>query len=58
MENQNQLQPRKLQRNDWSPISIELKRYYDGLVKQLEADTPAFFDRVMTRAEQTESVSR
>ena len=53
MENQNQLQPRKLQRNDWSPISIELKRYYDGLVKQLETDTPPVFDRVMTRAEQT-----
>ena len=57
MENQIPLQSRKLQRKDWTPISIQLKRYYDGLVKELESDTPAFFDRVVTRAEQRDNVN-
>jgi len=44
-------QPRKLHRSDWSTISVQLRRYYDDLVKTFEPEATAFFDRVMMKTE-------
>jgi len=43
------LQPRKLRRNDWTTIRLELRAYFLSLVKSYEADAEAFLDRAIER---------
>ena len=44
-------QPRKLHRSDWSTISVQLRRYYDDLVKTFEPEAATFFDHLMMKTE-------
>ena len=43
------LQPRKLRRNDWTTIRIELRGYFSDLVKLSEAGAEAALDRAIER---------
>jgi hypothetical protein len=45
------LAPRKLRRNDWRAIELQLRGYFSSLTKSYEADAEEFFERVIAQRE-------